>query len=342
MFQHIVVPLDGSSLAEQALPVAARIARASGGSILLLRIVTPPTDSIWQYWDVSAGLANVVEGEFQQAENYVQHIAHSEQLKGIVVTTQIASHEPAQRILDISQANEADLIVLCSHGYTGVKRWMMGSVARQVARHSSIPVLLLRPDAQTSSKLVQETAGPLNILVPLDGSLMAEEALAPAASLATLLSAPQQGSLYLSSILPLSEPEEYAFTEKNQEMLIVQKYLTTLEQRLLQEQDARAKPAITTIVTSNPDIAHALVHLAESDEDGGANKCDVIAMATHGRGAIARWMMGSVAERVLEATNLPILIVRPHKMRARRQKEHQAETPAEQEPSGVQSWVGLL
>ena len=349
MFQRVIVPLDKSDLAERALPVAARIARASGGSLLLVHVVVLPTDSLWESRDRDAAFAEIAEAEQRQAEIYLQEMAHSEILQGIKVDTEVVNRNPARRILEVSRANQADLIVLCSHGYTGIKRWVMGSVARQVVRHSTIPVLLLRPEVHHPSRLGQKKEGSLRVMVPLDGSPRAEEALAPAAFLSRQLSQPEQGMLNIVSVLPLGYPAVYDLIERQQAQQGMENYLSGIEQRLLQEEDADTKLSITASITVNPDVAHALVTLAEADKDTekeeDAPACDLIVIATHGRGGIARWVMGSVAERVLDATKLPLLIIRPHKTNLLTGDAYDIEPREhflEREIAGEQSWVGLL
>lgn len=350
MFQRIVVPLDESALAERAIPVAGRIARASGGSILLLRVVALPADDLWESGDRRATFAEVAEAEYSRAEIYLQEIAHSESLKGIKVDTEVVSRSPARRILEVSRANKADLIVLSSHGYTGIRRWVMGSVARQVVRHSTIPVLLLRPEVHHPSYLARKEEGTLSVMVPLDGSPQAEEALAPAAFLSAQLSRPDQGTLHLVNVLPLNDPLMYAYVDQKETQQEMETYLNKVRQRLLQEEEIVDHISITTSVTVNPDVAHALVELAEGEngveQDKDVPDCDLIVIATHGHGGVARWIMGSVAERVLDATKLPLLIVRPHKVRAFFLAEAQNAEPhihfVDREIAGEQSWAGLL
>ena len=143
MFQRILVPLDGSTRAQSAVPVAARLAQASGGSVILLHVAVPP---------VSSGKFNVPEvyprvdtdEELAEATEYLKTLAQSGELSGITTEVQTLVGEVAPTILSATQGLHADLIVLCSHGFTGFKRWMLGSVAHKLVPHSPVPVLVLR------------------------------------------------------------------------------------------------------------------------------------------------------------------------------------------------------
>ena len=317
MFQRIVVPLDGSERAEQALPLAARLARASGGSLLLVRVVMPSDEVGWQAGEAAPFARETAGEEPGKARRSLETLAASEALAGIAVTTEVITGHPAEGILSAAIAGQADLIVMCSHGYTGFKRWMLGSVAQQVVRHSAVPVLILREGATPPAASLLCEGNPVRIMVALDASVLAETVLAPAAYLSAALSAPQQGVLYLVRILRLSTAFEYgqddsfarARAEKTRE---AKAYLHTIEDRFREGELARLKLKVTSIVDYDLDVPQRLLVLAENDlVDDEVIGCDMLALATHGRSGVARLTMGSVAERLLGATSLPLLIVRP-------------------------------
>ena len=154
MFQHIVVPLDRSPRAERALPVAARIAHACGGSILLLQVVSPHLDFMGGLAAGALVTGNVVELGLAEANRYLKTGALSEVMAGITTTTEVLYGSPAQDILAYAEAQEVDLIVLCSHGRRGFKQWVLGSVAHRLVHQSAVPVLVLneREPAQLQSR----------------------------------------------------------------------------------------------------------------------------------------------------------------------------------------------
>jgi nucleotide-binding universal stress UspA family protein len=313
MFERILVPLDGSPRAEQALPVAARLAQAAGGSVVLVQVVSPPTD-------FGGGLApapllteQIIEYELAEASDYLKMMACSLTFEGIDTTTEVLFGSPAQHILATAQARAADLIVLCSHGRTGFMRWVLGSVAHQLIHHSPVPVLVLH---QGKSLPGADAARPLCALVALDGSPLAETALVPAADLVTALAAPVHGVLHLLQVVKrfsTTAGEDFV-TQLNAEATERAKaYLVMVKERL-QEQYPRL--TITWSVARAADVADVILSTAEQQESAeGFGSCELIAMATHGRGGWERWVMGSVTERVLHATRLPMLIVRPQQLK---------------------------
>ena len=323
MFKRILVPLDGGTLAERALPVAARIARASGGSIILLRVVSLPVE--YGYWNYSLptgtmNLGGLADVDIANATDYLKGIASSSDLAGVNTSIEVHSGPAAMVIFNATQSQHIDLIVMSSHGDTGLKRWVLGSVSQKVARHSSVPVLVLRRSQETPTKEAQPrpyTERPMRILVPLDGSVLAREALIPAAQFIAALAAPGQGAIHLVRVikpLPLHSGQELDPTTKEHMLQRAKKYLGSITERLKGGIAAQLKLTVTWSVAIDTDAASAIIRVAENGEDaegsGAFGGCDVIAMATHGRGGLQRWAMGSVTERVLQGTKLPLLIVR--------------------------------
>ena len=316
MYKRILVPLDGSARAEQAIPVAARIARALGGSVILLRVATAPVDT-GKYSSTSGYVEETVDADLTGATSYLENIAGSNELDGIKTEIKTFVGAVAPTILSAAQSFHAHLIVMCSHGYTGFKRWALGSVADKVARHSSIPVLVLRERGPLPATADHQ---PVRVLVPVDGSSLSEAVLEPAAYLAAALAeaTSQQGALHLLRVvdLPTSggkfKSDAHIDTGlKEQVKHEDEEYLATLVNRLSEGGDlAHLDLAITSSVEADPDIAEAIVKKSEQD------KFDFIAIATHGRGGVQKWTMGSVAGRVLHATMLPLLIMRPQEIQA--------------------------
>ncbi|HEU5229428.1 MAG TPA: universal stress protein [Ktedonobacteraceae bacterium] len=318
MFQRILVPLDGSKRAEQAVPVAAKLARTFGGSLVLLHVVTSPADFAHFSWKSPQEMQQALDADTAKAAHYLATIAASNELVGIKVTTEVPPGDPAMTMLPIMRADDVDFVVMCSHGVTGDHRWRFGSVAQKVARHSPVPVLVLREGAGVPTNLHPLGMRPVRIMVALDGSPLAEASLLPAAYLSAALSTPLQGALHLVRVLPpawLDEDSEWVIAVKQKAVAETEIYLQAVAQRLRDGEIARFNPLVTTSVVVDPDVAGSLIDMAETGEGMGAQagfaNCDIIAMATHGRGGFEHWVMGSVTERVLNATRLPILIVRP-------------------------------
>src|SRR5947209_2518787 len=132
MFRRILVPLDGSQRAARAIPVATRLARASGGSITLLRVVTSPIEFAWETMESPMFMQETLGVDQARASDYLARIATSDELTGVETTTQVCTGAPAQAILSVARSEQMDLIVICSHGYTGMTHWALGSVAEKV------------------------------------------------------------------------------------------------------------------------------------------------------------------------------------------------------------------
>jgi nucleotide-binding universal stress UspA family protein len=320
MFKRIIVPLDGSNRAERAIPVAARIARASEGSIILLQVVTIPLEIGSQVIPLSGFSSTTLDTDINVATNYLAAVARSDELDGISLKMKVLTGSAAQKILDAVEEEQADLVVMCSHGATGIKRIMPGSVAQKVARHSTVPVLVLRQDGSVPVSSYPDHLRPLRAvmaIVALDGSALAEAALMPAASLVMALAAPARGSLQLTRVVKLpikvNESAEQAIRE-------AKTYLGNLVDYLLQGPLKDADLTLTWSVAIGKDVAGTLIRAAETGEDAGGSNvfggCDLMVLATHGRGGLERWVLGSVTEHILGATRLPMLIVRPKEQHA--------------------------
>ena len=319
MFQRILVPLDGSPRAEQALPVAARIARTTGGSVLLVQVVSPLIDYGGGLAQAPLLTEQVIETELAVASGYLDRVAKARELAGIATTTDGMFGLPAQAILAEAESQAVDLIVMCSHGRSGFTRWALGSVTQKVARHGPVPVLVLRAGEPLPPVSRVETPRPTSALVALDGSPLAETALAPAANLVAALAAPAQGALHLMQVVkvfPTSAEEGFVSQLNKDSLKRAEAYLAAVKEQA-QETFQDLKLSITWSVALDSDVADAIIGTAEHgeqvEEAEGLGGSDLIAMSTHGRGGLERWVMGSITERVLGATRLPMLIVQPQK-----------------------------
>ncbi len=323
MFQRILVPLDGSPRAERALPVAARIAQASAGSVVLLQVISPPVDC-------SGGLApapliteQLFETELAEATSYLTTMTQSEQLREIPTQTEVRFGLPVPHILGVVESQAVDLIVLCSHGRTGFTRWVLGSVAQRVIHHSPVPVLVLREGGPALPEAGTATAHPLCAVVALDGSPLAETALLPAAHLVAALAAPLQATLHVMHVIkPLASATDEGVSPQDDAEAVeqAQAYLVSVREYLL-ERASDLNLTVTWSVTRASDVAQAIITTAEQAAGvARGSTCDLLVTATHGRGGLERWVMGSVTERVLEGTKLPMLVVRPSQTSAHQEK----------------------
>lgn len=278
MFQRqkgtkILVPLDGSLRAERAIPVAARIAHGCSGSVVLLRVVSLPVEYLPDMYGSCAMVVvpDLQDAELEQAKHYLAGVAQSEHLVGIRTDTEAISGTAAQTILDVAHRQHVDLIVICSHGYTGYKRWMLGSVAQKVARHSPAPVLVLRDRGSLPLSSFPDPTRPLRALmgmVALDGSELAETALVPAAHLVAALAAPARGIVQLTQVVPFPPSEHDEDTRgcidlcaKEQALYEAESYLSAVADRLRTGTVTDLHVGVVCSVAEGKDVAEALIRI---------------------------------------------------------------------------------
>lgn len=295
MTARILVPLDGSALAEQALLHAMTLARGLPAELVLFRSVSLPSD-------VKGILDDTAEVPLEQLEteanDYLHKVVGQLEEAGLCAHAVVRHRPAAEAIVDYSNQADIQQIVMSTHGYSGISRWRHGSVAERVLQSANVPVLLVR--AQRS-----EDAAPVpacrRILVPLDGSALAEQVLPPVVALAQAFDA--EMVLFQVAIVQVSG----AFT--GEWYLPLQGILETARQdaqAYLDRVAARLKGdgfKVSTAMRVGA-VADSIVDHAQ------INHIDLIAMCTHGRTGLARWTLGSVADRVLRAGHVPLLLVR--------------------------------
>jgi nucleotide-binding universal stress UspA family protein len=154
-FNRILVPLDGSSLSERALPVARALARKFESQIILLRVLDIPTPTApTSHLEETIGwIREARQCALQEAQSYLETIQRELYEEGFETRILLRDRSPAEDILDVACTEDIDLIVMSSHGKGGgLARWTFGSVAERVARHSLCPVMLVRQEPETESE----------------------------------------------------------------------------------------------------------------------------------------------------------------------------------------------
>lgn len=305
-FPVILVPLDGSTFAEWALPTAERLAHMHG-SLLLLAHVTPLLT-----WAFSArdGFATpemydeLLAAEDRDAHTYLAHIAAELAARGIHVQVLAVRGDPAATLIDVARQTPADLVVMSTHGRTGLERFALGSVADRLVREGTAPVLLLRalgtPASAPTPERGQrgETAESMRdgrevrlsrAHIPLDGSMLAERAFELAAKLA---GAPLE-DIVLERVVVAHDGSRVVDEARD--------YLVAARLRLI----TTFPPGVCTVSTRV-----LFGSAADAICDEARRDADLVIMATHGLTGTRRWMVGSVADRVLRATPVPMLLVR--------------------------------
>jgi nucleotide-binding universal stress UspA family protein len=315
MCKRILIPLDGSSRAERAIPVAARIACASRSSIVLLRVIGVPIE-YGAYTDPPPFIIRyVLEEDRIWTNEYLNAVAASPHLAGIATQTQVVPGIPSQTIPAVVSSQQIDLVVMCSHGDIGFNRWMIGSVAEEVIHHASVPVLVLHQDGSDLTPSYVGAARPLRALVALDGSAEATVTLQSTAHLVATLSAPAPGEIHLMQVMQPPPTTDEGSSEKREQILSeTQKYLRSVAANLYSSLGEKLNLKVSWSVVVSEHTPEALIQAAEygKDEEGNSvcEPCDLIALATRSRSDIERLTQGSVTDRVLGHTRLPLLVVR--------------------------------
>ncbi len=298
MFTRLLVPLDGSRLAEAALPVAERLALAFDAVMVLLHVVerdARPTIHGEQHFTDHA-----------TADNYLQALVEQASVRGVQVslhTHDVPEGDVAASIARHASEVHADLIVLCTHGSSGVRALLSGSIAQQVLQRGTTPVLLVRPPA---SGMSPPRFDPHTILVPLDGTVAAEVALGPATTLAMKLGA------RLHLMMVVATPETVRGDRAAVATLLpsATRALLDIEQEqaddYLHAQAARLHTAGLDVVTEvrRGDTAQQLA--GEAAEHG----IDLLVASTHGRAGLQAVWAGSTTARLLSRTTTPVLLLR--------------------------------
>jgi len=311
----IVVPLDGSELAAQVMPHVRTLAPLLDAHVHLLRVVpaTPPGDSeSWAQVLISVYGApeseaarrdhhnDVIEELHQQAQAYLDTQAQMLRSAGIEVTSEVRTGSPAETIVEVAAAHmPGALIAMATHGYSGLRRWALGSVADKVIHATDAPVLLVRGQAQP---VVQP---PRRILTPLDGSGLSRQALPLASEIAR---AARAELILLRAVVPMIEAYIGA-PVLGRPLVENSETLNALHEYALDELKAEAtslRAEVPRVLTRAIIGYPAEVIIDEARE----MDVDLIVMATHGYSGLRRWALGSVADKVLHATTTPLILVR--------------------------------
>ncbi len=289
-----MVPLDGSEVSERALAHAVALAEVWDERIVLIGVTTARNQG------GLAGLAPSIKLEFeesgvQQAEDYLRKVRNRLRQK-VQAEAMVRVGEPAREVLAAGKNLKARLIVMTTHGRSGVSRWVQGSVAGTLLREATIPLLAIGPNVPKSTPRKLQLR---RMLVPLDGEKASEAALLVARQLATDLG----GRISVVRVVPWMADYSYqtqaAVYDPKLDKVLEQGAAAYLDRQLPALKGVEAQPHIRRGST-----ATRLLDFVTRQ------KVDLVVMTTHARGGVARTALGSIADRMMHG-RAPVLLLRP-------------------------------
>lgn len=301
MYQTVIVPLDGSPFAAQAVTTAAEIARRSGADLVLTRV-----HEAYVYEDMDYSISEDVSRRDQ--EEYLADVAEFVEEKcGVQAERRLLSGAIVPALCTFARELDEPLIVMSTHGRTGYSRAWLGSVADAVARHAATPVLALRRHGADNG-LATPTHAFRTIMVPLDGSDLSERAVPHAVALANAFGLRLALARVVAPVsvpasayaVPFAIPHEPLTETLDSRVDGAQGYLNEVAARITRE---NPKLEVTTSARVSDSTAPTLLEMSASAS------ADTIALATHGRGA-SRLIAASIADKILRGGPEAVLIVR--------------------------------
>jgi nucleotide-binding universal stress UspA family protein len=310
MYRSILVPLDGSAFGEHALPLALSIARRAGAEVQLLHVHSPLVSI---YPEGAFAVDTQLDHELKRRQQtYLEGVA--QRLKGLAdlrVHPVVLEGAIAPTIRATAESTGAGLVVMTTHGRGALARVWLGSVADHLIRDLPMPLLLVRP-GESAAEFTPEPVLK-HLLLPLDGSPLAEQMLEPAVALGSLMDATYTLLRVIRPVIPGPEAPDYAGVRLWAEHLIAQ--MAKLEAEARKEAEAyleavagrlRARSLrVQTRVAVEDQPAAAILHEAVPPA------ADAVALATHGRRGLARLFLGSAADKVIRGASVPVLVHRP-------------------------------
>ncbi len=294
MYKRMLVPLDGSELSEIVFPYAKELAGRLDLEVILLHVHhSEEGEALPLHQAYIERKAEIMKRQVEEAQ---QKAGIRQGDKAVQVRGELVLGHPAEEILNYAENNDIDLILMATHGRSGIKRWVLGSVAEKVLRASKIPVWLVR--AGIPEEIVYDEWTRRTMLVPLDGSELAEAVLPHVKALAKQRGAEPVEVVLFGVCVPLVE-SGYYIPDVAMTLREMKEYLAKVGKRLkdtglsVRSEVRKGKPAEQII------------------EYASKNPFNLIVMSTHGRSGLGRWVFGSVADKVLHGASSPILLVRP-------------------------------
>jgi nucleotide-binding universal stress UspA family protein len=289
----ILVPLDGSELAEGAIAWAAALAGALNERIVLV--------TAWEGTDTELGVSFPTLAQDMEQQATAHFGAYLDKIKqrvgqGVQVETMIRSGEAGDEIMKACDETGARMLVIATHGRSGIGRWFYGSTASHLLRHAGVPVVAVGPNALEKG---QASVSMKHVMVPLDGSATAEKALPVAQQLA------KASGARMSLVRAVQwAVQAYPYTLPDMYLPQVDQELEGGAKKYLQRMEAAVTDAPVSAFVVRGAVSEGLLEFVDKES------VDFVVMMTNARAGLARMALGSVADRMLQSS-APVMLIRP-------------------------------
>ena len=296
MYTRMLIPLDGSIVAEQVLPYARFLAKALAIPVELLEVVDPEALALLSNPRQGRYVDTILAEGIESSKNYLETIGRS--FQGAKVKSLVEKGKAEDVVIEKAAADKNTLIVMATHGRSGIQRWLLGSVADKVLHGATNHVLLVRANdgGKTDGEAALKT-----VIVPLDGSPLAEQVLPYVVELAKKVKL-ELVLIRAYALPPAISAEDYGF------------YSADLLDHLEAEARDYLAGKVNEVKQKGVENVTSVVNTGYGAEEiitlGRHTPDNFIAMSTHGRSGIQRWVLGSVTDRVVRHSGDPVLIVR--------------------------------
>jgi nucleotide-binding universal stress UspA family protein len=304
MFKRILVPLDGSAIAEQVLDTAADLAKRAGATLLLAHADTPENYIYVESLPVIDEGGKPLQGthEREYLRRIKQRLEDDWRIPVEFSVLYESGATSAEMLAEHIADADVDLVAMTTHGRGGLERLWLGSVADQLIRTMSVPIFLLRPDGVASASALPAIK---RVLAPLDGSTLADRVLPMALYLADALAA----ELMLMRVVSVGEqvsvssfgvPKAETNDSFERHVQEAQNYLDSTAKSF-----PRRAERVTVHIAVSGHVANTIL------ETAAAQPGTMIAMTTHARSGLKRLFLGSVADKVVRGSKMPVLLYKP-------------------------------
>jgi nucleotide-binding universal stress UspA family protein len=295
MYTRMLIPLDGSQVAEQVLPYARCLAKTLKIPVDLLEVVDLETLRLLANPERGRYIDTLLGEKIETNKSYLEAIAQS--FQGTQVTCFVEKGTPEDMIIERAAGDKDTLIVMATHGRSGIQRWVLGSVADKVLHGSTNHLFLIRANDQAKAG----GEAPLKkVIVPLDGSQLAETVLPYVVDLAQKMRL--EVVFMRSYALPTSTADEYQ-TYSDELIGLIEAEARDYLAEKVKEVKGKGLENVSSVVNIGYG-AEEIITLARNTPD------NFIAMCTHGRSGMKRFVLGSVTDRVVRHSGDPVLIIR--------------------------------